>query len=217
MCSDVNGGREQATYCSNLLLCSRQCLVATTIASTARAKDLAKTIVLPCSVACSTLQCTPLRTWQSQKRQALSKALCDAFLCWMQHYAVKTIENIASQGGHWGTCFASREAISYLVTMWHTSRNDTIRSTAASTLSRLLRHSSSLVGPTLEKYNLKPFVQGMLCSLSSLGCPQSPGQAGLTVVSRLLLALLEPCWAFFGEVQPEAFCPRETLQSLLGC
>lgn len=83
----------------------------------------------------------------------------------MQHYAVKTIENIASQGGHWGTCFASREAISHLMTMWQSSKNDNVRSTAASTLSRLLRHSSNLVGFTLDKYTLKHFVEGDLLVL----------------------------------------------------
>lgn len=78
----------------------------------------------------------------------------------MQHYAVKTIENIGSQAGQWAKRFASSEVVSYLVTIWQGSKNDNVRSTAASTLSRLVRHSPTLLGPTLEKYSLKPVILG---------------------------------------------------------
>ena len=80
----------------------------------------------------------------------------------LQHYAVKTIENIGSQAGEWAQRFASSEVVSYLVTMWQGSKNDNVRSTAASTLSRLVRHSPTLLGPTLEKYSLKPVILGKL-------------------------------------------------------
>ena len=86
----------------------------------------------------------------------------------MQHYAIKTVENIGSQAGEWATRFASSEVVSYLVTIWQGSKNDNIRATAASTLSRLMRHSSSLLAPTLEKYSLKPVVQGEQSTPSSL-------------------------------------------------
>lgn len=79
----------------------------------------------------------------------------------LQHYAVKTIENIGSQAGRWAQRFASSEVISYLVTIWQGSKNDNVRSTAASTLSRLMRHSPPLLGPTLEKYSLKPLILGL--------------------------------------------------------
>jgi len=78
----------------------------------------------------------------------------------MQHYAIKTIENIGSQAGAWATRFGSSEVVSYLITIWQGSKNDNIRATAASTLSRLMRHSPPLLAPTLEKYSLKPVVQG---------------------------------------------------------
>ena len=81
--------------------------------------------------------------------------------CALQHYAVKTIENIGSQAGQWAQRFASSEVVSYLVTIWQGSKNDNVRSTAASTLSRLVRHSPTLLGPTLEKYSLKPVILGM--------------------------------------------------------
>ena len=80
----------------------------------------------------------------------------------LQHYAVKTIENIGSQAGEWAKRFAISEVVSYLVTIWQGSKNDNVRSTAASTLSRLVRHSPALLGPTLEKYSLKPVILGML-------------------------------------------------------
>lgn len=79
-----------------------------------------------------------------------------------QHYAVKTIENIGSQVGEWAKRFASSEVVSYLVTIWQGSKNDNVRSTAASTLSRLMRHSPNLLGSTLEKYSLKPVIQGLM-------------------------------------------------------
>ncbi len=79
----------------------------------------------------------------------------------MQHYAIKTIENIGSQAGAWATRFGSSEVVSYLITIWQGSKNDNIRATAASTLSRLMRHSPPLLAPMLEKYSLKPVVQGM--------------------------------------------------------
>ncbi|KAL0019961.1 hypothetical protein WJX79_009290 [Trebouxia sp. C0005] len=78
-----------------------------------------------------------------------------------QHYAIKTIENIGSQAGTWATRFGSSEVVSYLITIWQGSKNDNIRATAASTLSRLMRHSPTLLAPTLEKYSLKPVVQGL--------------------------------------------------------
>ncbi len=78
----------------------------------------------------------------------------------VQHYAIKTIENIGSQAGTWATRFGSSEVVSYLITIWQGSKNDNIRATAASTLSRLMRHSPTLLAPTLEKYSLKPVVQG---------------------------------------------------------
>ena len=80
--------------------------------------------------------------------------------CAWQHYAVKAIENIGSQAGEWAKRFASSEVVSYLVTIWQGSKNDNVRSTAASTLSRLMRHSPTLLGPTLEKYSLKPVILG---------------------------------------------------------
>lgn len=73
---------------------------------------------------------------------------------------MKTIENIGSQAGEWAKRFASSEVVSYLITIWQGSKNDNVRSTAASTLSRLVRHSPSLLGPTLEKYSLKPVILG---------------------------------------------------------
>lgn len=89
----------------------------------------------------------------------------------VQHYAVKTIENIGSQAGPWAQRFASSEVVSYLVTIWQGSKNDNVRSTAASTLSRLVRHSPTLLGPTLEKYSLKPLILGMPDKFSPCASP----------------------------------------------
>eukprot|EP00891_Asterochloris_glomerata_P004830 jgi/Astpho2/4830/e_gw1.00068.1.1_t len=69
-----------------------------------------------------------------------------------QHYAVKTLENIASQGGDWAARLASAEAAACLVAIWQGSRADNLRATAASTLSRMLRHEPALLSLALDKY-----------------------------------------------------------------
>lgn len=114
--------------------------------------------MLLCTVASELASC--LIPIQQQLYTRNRTCLASLYTSSMQHYAIKTIENIGSQAGEWATRFASSEVVSYLVTIWQGSKNDNIRATAASTLSRLMRHSSSLLAPTLEKYSLKPVVQG---------------------------------------------------------
>ena len=42
--------------------------------------------------------------------------------CCLQHYAVKTIENVVSQGGEWAARFASEEVAADLLSIWVTNR-----------------------------------------------------------------------------------------------
>ena len=86
----------------------------------------------------------------------------------LQHYAVKTLENIASQGGDWAARLASAEAAACLVAIWQGSRADNLRATAASTLSRMLRHEPALLSLALDKYRSSLLVGGESLTLRVL-------------------------------------------------
>ena len=86
----------------------------------------------------------------------------------LQHYAVKTLENIASQGGDWAARLASAEAAACLVAIWQGSRADNLRATAASTLSRMLRHEPALLSLALDKYRSSLLVGGEALALRVL-------------------------------------------------
>ena len=71
-----------------------------------------------------------------------------------QHYAVKTIENICSQGGEWAAKFCSEDVVYNLVQVYYAAgkaNQENLKSTAASTLARLLRHSPALVAFIIDK------------------------------------------------------------------
>ncbi|CAG9460825.1 unnamed protein product [Pedinophyceae sp. YPF-701] len=79
-----------------------------------------------------------------------------------QHYALKTIENIATQGGEWAARFATKEAAFCCAQVLLNSNQDTVRGTAASTLARLVRAHPALLPYTIEKFGLRTLVQGLL-------------------------------------------------------
>ena len=134
--------------------------------------------------------------------------LYSLYMVLMQHYAIKTIENIGSQAGDWATRFASSEVVSYLVTIWQGSKNDNIRATAASTLSRLMRHSSSLLAPALEKYSLKPVVQGEQTAVIPSARDYDINQSVLRPsFAPCLMHYSSACWhPFCRETSPSAVC-----------
>ena len=82
-----------------------------------------------------------------------------------QHYAVKTIENICSQGGEWAAKFCSEDVAYNLVQIYYAAgkaNQENLKSTAASTLARLLRHSPSLVAFVIDKAaGIKLFASGL--------------------------------------------------------
>lgn len=67
----------------------------------------------------------------------------------MQHYAAKTIENLASQGGEWVDALATGTVAERLAAIWGGARTDALRSCAASALCRLARHSQNRLLPLL--------------------------------------------------------------------
>ena len=78
-----------------------------------------------------------------------------------QHYAVKTIENIASHGGDWAHKFSSQETVGSLVAIMSGAKSEQLRGTAASTLSRAARHSPAVLNLVLDKYGIKILVNGL--------------------------------------------------------
>ena len=78
-----------------------------------------------------------------------------------QHYAVKTMENIASHGGEWASRFCGPETVSSLVAIAPPRSSEQLRGTAASTLARACRASPEALRTTMEKHGVKALA-GML-------------------------------------------------------
>ena len=94
-----------------------------------------------------------------------------------QHYAAKTVENIASAGGDWPARVASPEVASALVVMVQSSRSEQLRGTAASALSRLCRAAPALLAHVLDKYGIKLLLAGLqdgAAKVQQVGLDSSP-------------------------------------------
>eukprot|EP01018_Ginkgo_biloba_P014851 Gb_33195 [translate_table: standard] len=79
-----------------------------------------------------------------------------------QLYALKTIENIASQGGDWAARFTSYEVIGNLCYIFKApGKQESLRITAGSCLVRLVRFSPPNIQLVLEKLTFKELVAGL--------------------------------------------------------
>eukprot|EP00250_Pteridium_aquilinum_P022940 c25934_g1_i1 orf=3-2966(-) len=79
-----------------------------------------------------------------------------------QHYALKTIENISSQGGEWSARFTNHTVLENLCYIFRAAaKQESIRLTAGSCLVRLLRFSSSPISFVLDKLSLKDLAMGL--------------------------------------------------------
>jgi serine/threonine-protein kinase ULK4 len=79
-----------------------------------------------------------------------------------QHYALKTIENIASQGGEWAARFTSPEVLDNLCyTFRATAKPENLRATSGSCLVRLVRFSPATIPIVLEKLTFRELVGGL--------------------------------------------------------
>ncbi|KAF2311011.1 hypothetical protein GH714_019041 [Hevea brasiliensis] len=73
-----------------------------------------------------------------------------------QLYALRTIENICSQGGHWAARFTSSDVINNLCYIYRaTGKQESIRLTAGSCLVRLARFNPPTIQSILEKLSFK--------------------------------------------------------------
>ena len=106
----------------------------------------------------------------------------------MQHYAVKTIENVVSQGGEWAARFASESVAADLLTVWVTNRTEVLKATAASTLSRLLRYNPGLLDSLLDRFGTRHFVAGatkLRCNCCTASCFGGAEEQGVLLESVL--------------------------------
>ncbi|XP_023735102.1 serine/threonine-protein kinase RUNKEL [Lactuca sativa] len=73
-----------------------------------------------------------------------------------QLYALRTIENISSQGGYWSTRFTSSDVINNLCYIFRApGKQETIRLTAGSCLVRLVRFTPPTIQQVMEKLTFK--------------------------------------------------------------
>ncbi len=79
-----------------------------------------------------------------------------------QHYALKTIESFASQGGEWATRFTSPKVLNNLCYTFRASAKlENLRATTGSYLVRLVCFSPSTIPVVLEKLTFKELVAGL--------------------------------------------------------
>ncbi|KAL2644142.1 hypothetical protein R1flu_011729 [Riccia fluitans] len=98
-----------------------------------------------------------------------------------QHYALKTIENISSQGWEWASRFTSREVLSNLChTFKSPAKPEAIRASAGSCLVRLVRFSPTTMPSVLDKLPFKDLVAGL-----SRGSPKEQ-QVSLNLLNMAL-------------------------------
>ncbi|KAL5541783.1 hypothetical protein UlMin_009493, partial [Ulmus minor] len=116
-----------------------------------------------------------------------------------QLYALRTIENICSQGGHWAARFTSQDVINNLCYIYRAAgKQESVRLTAGSCLVRLVFFSHSSIQSVTEKLSFKDItsavVKGSLreqqISLNLLNMTML-GSHMLTNIGRYLLPLLE--------------------------
>ncbi|XP_043709916.1 serine/threonine-protein kinase RUNKEL [Telopea speciosissima] len=99
-----------------------------------------------------------------------------------QLYALRTIENICSQGGDWAARFTSQDVISNLCYIFKASgKQESTRLTAGSCLVRLVRFSAPTIQPVIEKLSFKETASALV-----KGSPREQ-QISLNLLSMALL------------------------------
>lgn len=99
-----------------------------------------------------------------------------------QLYALRTIENICSQGGHWAARFYTQDVIKNLCYIFRAAgKQESMRLTAGSCLVRLVRFNPSSIQSVLEKLSFKDSV-----SVLVKGSPREQ-QISLNILNMALL------------------------------
>lgn len=80
-----------------------------------------------------------------------------------QLYALRTIENICSQGGHWVARFTSQDVISNLCYIYRaTGKQESMRLTAGSCLVRLVRFNAPSMQSVMDKLSIKDIASSLI-------------------------------------------------------
>ncbi|XWS14002.1 hypothetical protein CRYUN_Cryun36dG0086900 [Craigia yunnanensis] len=80
-----------------------------------------------------------------------------------QLYALRTIENICSQGGHWAARFTSQDVISNMCYIYRAAgKQESMRLTAGSCLVRLVRFSPNSIQSVIDKLSLKDITSALI-------------------------------------------------------
>lgn len=99
-----------------------------------------------------------------------------------QLYALRTIENISSQGGHWAARFSSQDVISNLSYIYRAGgKQESMRLAAGSCLVRMVRFSPPSIQLILEKLSFKEIVSALV-----KGSPREQ-QVSLNLLSMAVL------------------------------
>ncbi|KAH9765569.1 serine/threonine-protein kinase RUNKEL [Citrus sinensis] len=116
-----------------------------------------------------------------------------------QLYALRTIENICSQGGHWVARFTSQDVISNLCYIYRaTGKQESMRLTAGSCLVRLVRFNAPSMQSVMDKLSIKDIASSLIkgspreqqISLNLLNLAMLGSQM-CTNIGRNLLPLVE--------------------------
>ena len=116
-----------------------------------------------------------------------------------QLYALRTIENICSQGGHWAARFTSQDVISNMCYIYRAAgKQESMRLTAGSCLVRLVRFSPHSIQSVIDKLSLKDIASALIkgsqreqqISLNLLNMAML-GSHLLSNIGRYLLPLVE--------------------------
>ncbi|XP_021291549.1 serine/threonine-protein kinase RUNKEL [Herrania umbratica] len=143
----------------------------------------------------------PVSGWQVQNSliSLVSSVLRKGEDDMTQLYALRTIENICSQGGHWATRFTSQDVISNLCYIYRAAgKQESMRLTAGSCLVRLVRFSPHCIQSVIDKLSLKDIASALIkgnlreqqISLNILNMAML-GSHMFTNIGRYLLPLVE--------------------------
>lgn len=116
-----------------------------------------------------------------------------------QLYALRTIENICSQGGHWAARFTSQDVINSLCYIYRAAgKQESMKLTAGSCLVRLVRFNPPSIQSVIEKLSFKDIASSLIkgnpreqqISLNLLNIAML-GSHMFTNIGRHLLPLME--------------------------
>ncbi|KAL9648682.1 hypothetical protein ABK040_016309 [Willaertia magna] len=76
----------------------------------------------------------------------------------VQHYATKTIENISSQSTMYSLKFSTPECVNSLVQIFQSTKNEFLRGSAISSLSRMARNKATIATQSIDLITPKKFI-----------------------------------------------------------